>query len=86
MAPGLGDRLKKIAKTVGDADRVLQNTEAVLQGRRPLSSITGQSPPGSAPPGTSGAQAPSAANLRCNYCSGLVTRGASKCPNCNAPM
>ena len=77
MTPGLGDRLKKLAKDVGTVQRVIADTDAVLHGRPPSAS-----PP--APP--SAAATPPPAETRCKYCGGLVERGKPKCPSCSAPM
>lgn len=77
MTPGLGDRLKKLAKDVGTVQRVIADTDAVLHGRPPSSSSPSAPPPAAPPP---------PANSRCAYCGGLVERGKPKCPSCSAPM
>src|SRR2546422_9785499 len=76
MTPGLGDRLKKLAKTAVEAERTLEQTQAVLQGRRPLSSIS--LPSSSTPSGTNAPAPP--ADLRCHYCGGIGARGPPKRP------
>ena len=79
MPPGIGDRFKKIVKAVDEAERTVQQAQAIMHGGVPPM-----------PPSTS-RLAPAAApgpppNVRCSYCGGSVVGGSTKCPNCSAPI